>query len=108
MRDKWNAKNNKKEYLKIHIVAVNVKTKKIISMKVIDDEHVNNSKALPELVDEATKSDKKMTIGKLFADDGAYDGNNIFRYLEDNGIQPCIKVRKNSRIRGVEKRKKHS
>jgi hypothetical protein len=49
-----------------------------------------------------------MTIGKLFAGDCANDGNNIFRYLEDNGIQPCIKVRKNSRIRGVEKRKKHS
>jgi hypothetical protein len=60
MRDKWNAKNNKKGYLKIHIVAANVKTKKIISMKVtIDDEHVHNSKALPELVDEVTKSDKK-------------------------------------------------
>ena len=88
MRDKRNAKNNnKKGYLKIHIVAANVKTKKIISMMKVttDDEHVHNSKALPELVDEATKSDKKMTIGKLFADDGAYDGNEIFRNLADNG-----------------------
>ena len=33
------------------------------------------------------------TIGKLFAD-GAYEGNEVFRYLEDNGILPCIKVRK--------------
>ena len=55
-------------------------------MKVtIDDEHVHDSKALSELVDEAIKSDKKMTIGKLFADDGAYDGNEIFRNLADNG-----------------------
>ncbi len=37
-------------------------------------------------------------IGKLF-DDGAYDGNNIFRYQGDNGIQSCIKVRKNARVR---------
>ena len=96
MRDKWHIKNNKKGYLKIH-VAVNLKTKKILSMKVTD-EHVHDSKALPELVDEAIKSDKKITIGKLFAD-GAYDGNDIFRYLGDNGIQPCIKVRKNARIR---------
>jgi len=95
MRDKWHIKN-KKGYLKIH-VAVNLKTKKILSMKVTD-EHVHDSKALPELVDEAIKSDKKITIGKLFAD-GAYDGNDIFRYLGDNGIQPCIKVRKNSRVR---------
>ena len=95
MRDKWNVKN-KKGYLKIH-VAVNVKTKKILSMKVTD-EHVHDSKALPELVDNVIKSDKKITIGKLFAD-GAYEGNDIFRYLGDNGIQPCIKVRKNSKIR---------
>jgi len=32
-------------------------------------------------------------IGKLFAD-GAYDSNEIFRNLGDNGILPCIKVRK--------------
>ncbi len=45
--------------------------------------------------------DKKITIGKLIADDddGAYDGNNIFRYLAaDDGIQPCIKVRKNAKV----------
>jgi hypothetical protein len=98
MRDKWHIKN-KKGYLKIH-VAVNVKTKKILSMKVTD-EHVHDSKALPELVDEAIKSDNMLlaaTIGKLFAD-GAYDNNDIFRYLGDNGIQSCIKVRKNSRVR---------
>ena len=35
MREKWHIKN-KKGYLKIHI-AVNVKTKKILSMKVTDD-----------------------------------------------------------------------
>ncbi len=98
MRDKWHIKNNnKKGYLKIH-VAVNVKTKKILAMKVTDDEHVHDSKTLPGLVDEAIESDKKITIGKLFAD-GSYDGNDIFGYLGDNGIQPCIKVRKNSKVR---------
>ena len=95
MRDKWHIKN-KKGYLKIH-VAVNLKTKKILSMKVTD-EHVHDSKALPELVDETIKSNKNITLGKLIAD-GAYDDNEIFRYLEDNGILPCIKVRKNARIR---------
>jgi len=97
MRDKWHIKN-KKGYLKIHI-AVNVKTnKKILSMlQVTDDEHVHDSNALPELVDDAIKSDKKITIGKLFAD-GAYDNNNIFRFLADNGIMPCIKVRKNAKV----------
>ncbi len=95
MQDKWNIKN-KKGYLKIH-VAVNVKTKKILSMQVTD-EHVYDSKALLGLINDVMKSDKKITIGKLFAD-GAYDSNDIFRYLGDNGILPCIKVRKNSRVR---------
>ena len=85
--------------MKIH-VAVNIKSKKILSMKVTD-EHVHDSKALPELVENIIKSDSMTAtaaIGKLFAD-GAYDNNDIFRYLGDNGIQPCIKVRKNARIR---------
>jgi hypothetical protein len=94
MKDKWNVR--KKGYLKIHI-AVNVKSKKILSIKVTD-EHVHDSKALPELVEDIIKSNKKITIGKLFAD-GAYEGNDIFRYLSaDNGILPCIKVRKNARV----------
>ena len=74
-------------------VAVNVKTKKILSMKVTD-EHVHDSKVLPELVKNIIKSDSVTAIGKLFGDDGAYEGNEIFRYLEGNGILPCIKVRK--------------
>jgi len=94
MKDKWNVR--KKGYLKIHI-AVNVKSKKILSIKVTD-EHVHDSKALPELVDDIIKSDNMTTLGKLFAD-GAYDGNDIFRCLSDNGILPCIKVRKNAKVR---------
>ena len=37
-------------------------------------------------------------IDKLLAD-GAYDSNNIFRCLSENGITPCIKVRKDARVR---------
>ena len=65
MRDKWNVR--KKGYLKIH-VSINVKTKKILSMKVTD-EHVHDSKALPELVENIIKSDNvTVAIGKLFAE----------------------------------------
>jgi hypothetical protein len=60
---------------------------------------VHDSKALPELVDNIARSDNVTTIGKLFADDCAYDGNDIFRYIVDNGILPCIKVRKNAKVR---------
>ena len=65
-------------------------------MKATDDERVHDSKALPGLVDEVIKSDNITTaIGKLIANDGAYDGNDIFRYLlADNGIIGCVKARK--------------
>ncbi len=88
-------KKKDKGYLKIH-VSVDVKTKRILSIKVTY-EHVHDSMALPELANDIVKSNK--IIGKLFADDGAYEGNNIFRCLADNGILPCIKVRKNSNIK---------
>ncbi len=78
-------------------MAVNIKNKKILSLKVTD-EHVHDGKVLPELVDSIIKSDNvTVAIGKLFGD-GAYEGNDIFRYLEDNGILPCIKVRKNAKV----------
>ena len=78
-------------------ISVNVKTKTIFSMKVTD-EHVHDGKAQPELVDNVKKSDRKTTVCKLFAD-GAYDGNDVFRYLSDNGILPGIKTIKNARIK---------
>jgi hypothetical protein len=82
INERWHVKN-KKGYLKIH-VAVNVKTKKILSMKVTD-EHVHDGKVLPELVDNVIESDKQITIGKIIAD-GAYKCNDIFRFLAQNGI----------------------
>ncbi len=82
MNEKW--KVRRKGYLKIH-VAVNVKSRKILSVKVTD-EHVHDGKALPELVENVIKpNNMTAAVGKLFAD-GAYDGNDIFRYLADNGI----------------------
>ncbi len=74
-----------------------MKTKKILSIKVTD-ELVHDSKMVPELVENIIESDSVTAIGKLFADE-AYDGNEIFRKLGDNGILPCIKVRKNAKVR---------
>ena len=93
IRDKWGIR---KGYLKIHI-AVNIKSKKILSMKVTD-EHVHDSKVLPELVQNIIKSNN-VTASKLFADGSAYDSNGVFRCLADNGILHCIKVRKNAKVR---------
>ena len=95
-KDKWNVR--KKGYLKIHVAEVDVKSKKILSMKVTD-EHVHDNKALPGLVGNIIKSNNMTSIGKIFADDGAYDSNDIFRCISYYGILPCIKVRKNAKVR---------
>ena len=82
--------------MKIHI-AVDVKSKKIISMKVTD-EHIHDSKMLPKIVDAVAKL-KHVTVGKIIAD-GAYDSNAaVFKCLADSGILPCIKVRKNTKLK---------
>jgi transposase len=83
--------------LKIHIAVVDVKSKKIISMKVTD-EHIHDSKMLSKIVDAIAKS-KHVTVGKIIAD-GAYDSNAVFKFLAaDSGILPCIKVRKNAKLK---------
>jgi IS5 family transposase len=96
MNKKWNTNiRTKKGYLKIH-VAIDIRSKKILSMQVTD-EHVHDGKVLPTLVDDLVKSNG-IIIDKLLAD-GAYDSNNNFRCLSENGITPCIKLRRDARIR---------
>jgi len=80
-------------------VAINVKSKKILLIKVTKNEHVHDSKALPILVNDIIKSNNIIAIGEVFADGASYDSSDIFKCLTDNRIQPCIKVRKNSRVR---------
>jgi hypothetical protein len=90
IRHKWKVKRG---YLKIHI-AVDVKRKKILALKVTD-ERVGDGRMLQPLVEEASKKAKiAKTIG-----DGAYDTKSNFRYLAGNGIEPVIKVRKNASSR---------
>ncbi len=73
MQDKWNVKN-KKGYLKIH-VAVNIKTKEILAVKVTD-EKVHDSKVMKNLVEGVLNNSHNIKI-KSFIGDGAYDSNEI-------------------------------
>jgi hypothetical protein len=95
MQDKWNLKN-KKGYLKIH-VAVNIKTKEIIALKVTD-EKVHDGKVVKQLIEQVLNDNHNVKI-KSFIGDGAYDSNENFKYLkEEKRIQPVIKVKRNSII----------
>ena len=87
IRHKWKVRRG---YLKIHI-AVDIKQKKILTLEVTD-EKTGDSKMLKPLVEEASRKAKiAKTIG-----DGAYDTKSNFRYLDDKGVEPVIKVRKSS------------
>jgi hypothetical protein len=69
-------------------ITVDVNSKKILSMNVTADEHDHDSKTLSELVKNTIKSNNVTIRGKQFADD-AYDYNDIFRCISDNGIHLC-------------------
>jgi hypothetical protein len=88
IRDKWHVKRG---YLKIH-VAVDIMKKNVASMQVTSEEVHDSSRMLKKLVKAASENnDVKRVIA-----DAAYDSKKIFRYLSDNGIEPAIKVRRNS------------
>ena len=65
-----------------------VKTKKIVSLKITDDSS-HDAAHLPELVEQASQ---KGTVVKVLAD-GAYDTKDDFSYLYHEGIIPGIKTR---------------
>ena len=90
IRHKWKVKRG---YLKIHL-AVDIKKKRILSLKVTS-EQVHDGKVLPDLVDDITiKQNKRVNTAIA---DGSYDSNRNFQFLSFKGIEPAIKVRKNSR-----------
>jgi hypothetical protein len=52
-------------------------------MKITADQHVHDRKALLELIENIIKLNSMTTaIGKLFADDGAYEGNEVLHIRE--------------------------
>jgi len=97
MSDKWGARNKNKGYLKIH-VAVNTRTREILALEVTD-EKVHDGKVMRRLVKQVmdSRDGKNMRI-KSALSDGAYDSNENFKILNAMGIEPAIKVRKNSII----------
>ena len=91
MRQKWHLR---RRFLKIHVGA-DVKTKKIVSLKITDDSS-HDAAHLPELVEQASQ---KGNVTKVLAD-GAYDSEDNFSYLYHNTEAiPAIKVRKTSSIK---------
>ena len=93
MQHKWHVR--KKGYLKIH-VAVDIKKKRIPSLKITSEEVHDDGKMLNKLVDNAAENNRV----KCVLADGMYDSNNRnFRYLSKSHIKLGIKTRSNSKVK---------
>jgi Transposase DDE domain len=87
IRHKWKVKRG---FVKVHL-AVDTRTRKIVSMEVTKED-VPDGRMLKPLVEEAAS---EAHVVKAICD-GAYDSKDNFRTLHDMRIEPAIKVRKNS------------
>jgi hypothetical protein len=90
IRQQWGVKRG---FIKVHL-AVDVKTGKILSMEVTKDD-VHDRRMLVPLVEEASS---RASVTRAIAD-GAYDSREIFSYLDKNGIEPVVKVRRDASVR---------
>lgn len=86
-RELWGGRS-KRGYLKIH-VAVDTKTKQILTMEVTD-ERTGDSKMFKPLVERASE---QVNV-KLALADPAYDSRENFNFLEARGIKPGIKIKR--------------
>lgn len=83
-------------------MAIDVKSKQILALEVTN-ESVNEGKMLEPLIEKASKKAKiERALG-----DGTFDSRKNFSYLSQKGIEPGIKVRRNSskKARGCMPRK---
>ena len=88
IRHKW---KTRKGWIKVHI-AVDTRTKKLLALRVTD-EQVGDGKMLKPLVEDVKEKGGK--ISKVYGD-GGYDSRENFNYLSDNDIEPVIKTRKDA------------
>jgi hypothetical protein len=90
IRHKWAVKRG---FIKVH-VAVDTKTRKILSMEVTK-EGVPDGRMLEPLVEGASS---KARVVRVIAD-GAYDSKANFRMLDSRRVEPVIRVRRNSSMK---------
>ena len=96
------SRRRRRKGIKIHIAVVNIKTNKEILafLEVTDEKAHDGRKIMPRLIKHILKrkDNKDIKIKSVLGDDGSYDSNENFKYLQKKRIMPCIKVRKNSII----------
>jgi hypothetical protein len=95
MDDKWNIKNKKKGFLKIHDT-INVKTKEILALE-ITYKKVYDAKIMKKLVRHIINNvnKKKIKESNQYWQMGIYDSNENFIFFNEKRIQLVIRVKRN-------------
>ena len=88
-RGEWMRKK-RKGYIKIH-VAVDTRTKQVVSLEVSDERTDDGEKLVPLVREAKRKARVKKVLG-----DGGYDTHDNFKFLAASGIEAGIKVREDS------------
>ena len=91
IEQKWIRK--KKEFIKLHI-AVDAKSKKVVSFRVTKG-NVHDSKKFSPMIKEVSE---QYDIDKVYADK-AHDNRRSFNLLDNLNIEPAIQIRKNASIK---------
>jgi DDE family transposase len=96
IEEKWI--REKKEFIKLHI-AVDEKSKKIVSFRITKGNVHDTKKKFGQLVKESAK---KYDIDKVYGDK-AYDNRRNFNILVDDiNAEPAISIRKNASTRSIQ------
>jgi Transposase DDE domain len=91
IEQKWIRK--KKEFVKLHI-AVDAKSKKVVSFRVTKG-NIHDSKKFSPMIKEVSE---QYDIDKVYADK-AHDNRRSFNLLDNLNIEPAINIRKNASIK---------
>jgi hypothetical protein len=93
IEDTW--KKERRRYVKLHLVA-DKKTKKILGFRVTNERTADTKKFIP-MVREVVKRRK---VARAYGDT-AYDARRNFNLLDEEGIEPAIKLKKNAITRSL-------
>lgn len=97
--DKKARKIRKRDWKKVNI-AIDVETRQILGIKVLDknENEGSHKNTIDLLVDAFDNIDETAEIRKFYGD-GGYDNEDNFKMLDFLGIEPVIRVRRPSRIK---------
>ena len=86
IQDKWNIGKRERIPKDTCCSSRDIKTNEFLALEVTTDEKVYDGKVMVQLVVEQVLENKNIKIKSVLADDGAYESNKNFKYLQKKKI----------------------